>query len=139
MLTRRIILAGLAAIMATPVVAQQVQLISPQDAHEKQQAGEIALVDVRTPAEWADGGVAEGAELIAMQDPALGTKLDALTGGDRTAPIALICRTGARSGAVAAAMAKAGYTNVYSVSGGMLGSSIGSGWQRSGLPVTTAK
>lgn len=96
----------------------------------------MTLVDVRTPGEWAEGGVAEGAELIAMQDPEIGAKLYALTGGDPNAPIALICRTGARSGHVAKLMAQAGYTNVYSVDGGMVGSPTGKGWTRIGLPVS---
>lgn len=140
MLSRRTVLAGVIASTAAPAFAQsQVQLISPQDAHAKRQAGEIALVDVRTPQEWLEGGVADGAELIAMQDPQIGAKLDVLTGGDRSAPIALICRTGARSGAVAAAMARAGYTNVYSVNGGMIGSGTDPGWRRRGLPVSKTR
>ena len=139
MIARRLVLAGMTALFALPAAAQDVKLITPTDAHAQRQAQEILLVDVREPDEWADGGVAAGADRIAMQDPAIGAKLDALTGGDRTAPIALICRTGARSGAVAAAMARAGYTNVYSVDGGMLGSSTGPGWRRSGLPVESVK
>lgn len=139
MIARRTVLVGIAALSAAPALAQNVQLISPTEAHAGLREGRFALVDVRTPGEWSDGGIAEGAETIAMQDPALGAKLDALTGGDRSAPIALICRTGARSGAVAAAMAKAGYTNVYSVAGGMLGSSEGPGWKRSGLPTEAKK
>lgn len=135
MIYRRTFLAGLLALCAVPVSAQDIQLITPSEAHSALRAGEITLVDVRTPAEWAEGGIAQGAETIAMQDPEIAAKLDALTGGDRSAPVALICRTGARSGAVAAAMARAGYTNVYSVTGGMLGSSSGPGWKRSGLPV----
>ena len=135
MIGRRLFLAGAVALSASPAFAEDVQLISPNDAHAKRQAGEVKLVDVREPAEWADGGVAEGADLIAMRDPAIRAKLDALTGGDKNAPIALICRTGIRSGIVAEALAKAGYTNVYSVNGGMIGSSTGPGWRRIGLPV----
>ena len=136
---RRTVLAGLLALCAIPAFAEDVRLITPPDAYSALNEGKIALVDVRTPGEWAEDGIAEGAETIAMQDPEIGAKLDALTGGDRSAPIALICRTGARSGAVAAAMARAGYTNVYSVAGGMLGSAEGPGWKRSGLPVEAKK
>ena len=118
-----------------PAFAQDVQLISPVDAHEKRRSGEVKLVDVRERFEWEEGGVAEGADLIAMRDPQIAAKFDALTGGDKNAPVALICRTGVRSGIVAQALARAGYTNVYSVNGGMIGSSTGPGWKRTGLPV----
>ena len=139
MLSRRTIFAGVLALCATPVFATEVSLVTPANAHAKQQAGEAILVDVREPHEWAEDGVAEGAELIAMRDPQLGAKLQALTGGDKDAPIALICRSGVRSNIVAAAMLRAGYTNVYSVQGGMSGSSSAPGWRRSGLPLAPAK
>lgn len=135
MIDRRLFVAGLVALSAMPAFAQDVQLISPADAHEKRQSGEVKLVDVRERFEWEEGGVAEGADLIAMHDPQLAAKFDALTGGDKNAPVALICRTGVRSGIVAQALARAGYTNVYSVNGGMIGSSTGPGWKRTGLPV----
>ena len=90
---------------------------------------------MREPEEWAETGVPEGAQRINMRNPRLGALLEAATGGDRDAPVALICRTGARSKAVADAMARAGYTNVYSVMGGLLGSAQDPGWARAGLPV----
>ena len=139
MMNRRLFTAGLVALCAQPVLAQDVNLISPDDAHAKRQSGEVKLVDVREPAEWAEGGVAQGADLIAMRDPQIAAKFEALTGGDRNAPIALICRTGIRSGVVAKALAQAGYTNVYSVNGGMIGSASGPGWKRIGLPVEAAQ
>jgi len=139
MIGRRIFLGGMIALSARPVFAEGIRLISPADAHSKRQGGAVKLVDVREPEEWADGGVAEGADLIAMRDPTISAKFDALTGGDKNAPIALICRTGIRSGIVAKALAKAGYTNVYSVNGGMIGSKTGPGWKRTGLPVEAVK
>ena len=139
MIDRRIFLASAVAFSAVPAAAQDVQLLSPAEAHAKRQTGAVKLVDVRERFEWEEGGVAEGADLIAMRDPALAAKFDALTGGDKDAPIALICRTGIRSGIVAKALAKAGYTNVYSVNGGMIGSSTGPGWKRTGLPVETVE
>lgn len=139
MIDRRLFSAGLIASSAQPAFAQEVRLISPNEAHAKRASGEIKLVDVREPAEWAEGGVAQGADLIAMRDPQIAAKFDALTGGDRNAPVALICRTGIRSGVVAQALARAGYTNVYSVNGGMIGSSTGPGWKRIGLPVEAAQ
>lgn len=140
MLDRRSFLALSLAAMATPAMAQQtIRQISPAEAHARTQAGTLTLIDVRTPGEWAESGVAAGALTIAMQDPELGTRLAEATGGDPSAPVALICHTGARSSAVAAAMQAHGYTNVYSVTGGMAGSADGPGWRRVGLPVETAR
>jgi len=70
-----------------------------------------------------------------MQDRELERKLDALVGGDRSKRVALICRTGVRSGRVGKFMAKAGFTQVYSVGEGMFGSTHGPGWLRRGLPI----
>ena len=138
--TRRGVLIGLAcAAMPLRVSAQRGDLIDADEARRLSQAGELIIVDVRTPTEWAQTGIAQGATPIAMQDPQIGAKLDAATGGDRSAPIALICATGARSGHVAEAMAQSGYTNVYSIGEGMHGSAAGPGWLRRGLPVEQAK
>lgn len=139
MIARRVFLAGTMALSALPAFADDVRLISPTEAHAKRQSGEAKLVDVRERFEWEEGGVAEGADLIAMRDPELIAKFEALTGGDKNAPLALICRTGIRSGRVAEELARAGYTNVYSVNGGMIGSSKGPGWKRIGLPVEAVK
>jgi len=97
MIYRRGFLAGVMALSALPAFAEEVQLISPADAHAKRQSGEVKLVDVRERFEWEESGVAEGADLIAMRDPELIAKFEALTGGDKNAPVALICRTGIRS------------------------------------------
>ncbi len=134
-INRRLMILAPTAFAAFPTLAAEVRLLTATEAHEKAQAGKVILIDVREPDEWAESGVAVGAELIAMRDPQLGAKLDAALGGDRDAPVALICRTGVRSQAVADAMARAGFTNIYSVGDGMFGSTHGPGWLRAGLPV----
>ncbi len=137
MITRRFLIAATAAsaLMIRAATAEEVKLITPGEAHENVQSGVLKLVDVREPFEWKESGVAAGADLIAMRDPAIAAKFHDLSGGDKTAPIALICRTGIRSAAVAEYLAKNGYTNVYSVDGGMFGNSTNPGWRRKGLPV----
>lgn len=143
-LTRRSVLVALALPGAVfPVSADAppaaVTYVEPSEIRPRVEAGEVALVDVRTPPEWAKSGVAEGAAQIAMQDPKLGARLLAVLEGDPTRPIALICATGMRSRAVAEAMLRHGFTNVYSVKGGLFGSAESAGWIRSGLPVVPAK
>lgn len=137
--TRRMMLLGAVALVAAPPVLAapeaEVQQIEASVVQAQIDAGEVALVDVRTPQEWAQSGIAEGAVPIAMQDPELGDKLAALLEDDPTKPIALICATGVRSQAVADAMLRHGFTNVYNVKGGMFGSIHGPGWIKSDLPV----
>jgi rhodanese-related sulfurtransferase len=109
------------------------------EAHARAQAGEIVLVDIRTPEEWKETGVATSAHAITMhQDPRRFTQqVLAVMGGDRTRPVALICRTGNRSSNLQAEMRRAGFTNVADVGEGMAGSRHGKGWLKSGFPVRT--
>lgn len=81
------------------------------------------LVDVREPDEWQEGHV-PGAVLIPLGQ--LGNRLAEL---DQTRPIALICRSGNRSGSATAELLRAGYANVVNVQGGMIA------WARAGLPI----
>ena len=134
-LSRRAVLACSLAVLASPSFAAESRHLSVEEAYEKAKVGEIILIDVREPDEWADTGIPEGALPIAMRDPELGAKLDAAVNGDRSARVALICRSGIRSRAVATAMREAGFTNVFDVGEGMIGSWRGPGWIRSGLPV----
>lgn len=138
MILRRAFLAGAVVgftALASAAFANELTLITAPDAHQQHSDGELLLVDVRTPGEWAESGIAAGAAAIAMQDPELGPKLMELMEGDKSRPIALICRTGVRSGRVAHAMLSAGFTQVYSVGEGMFGSSAGPGWLARGLPI----
>jgi rhodanese-related sulfurtransferase len=55
-------------------------------------------------------------------------------GAGRERPIALICARGNRSTLASAALAEAGYSEIYNVREGMLGSPDGPGWLARGLP-----
>ena len=102
-------------------------------------AGKLTLIDIRTPGEWKDTGIAKGARQVNMLHPkgAQGF-VDQLLGevkGDRNAPIGLICRTGNRTTQVQNYLQSVGFTQVYNVPEGMAGSSAGPGWIKRGLPV----
>lgn len=113
------------------------EVMSAAEAHAKAMKGEITLVDVRTPDEWKQTGVPASAHTITMHQEGqkLLKELDAVLGGDRTKPLAIICRTGNRTGSLAGPLQKAGYTNVIDVSEGMAGGRNGQGWARAGLPI----
>lgn len=123
---------------ATGLAAAAPNLTAP-DAAAAVAAGKITLIDIRTPPEWRDSGIAKGAKQVNMLHPkgAQGF-VDQLLGevkGDRNAPIALICRTGNRTTQVQNYLQSVGFTQVYNVPEGMAGSSAGPGWIRRGLPV----
>jgi rhodanese-related sulfurtransferase len=84
----------------------------------------VRLVDVRGPAEWAQG-VIEGAELLPLH--ALPLRADEIP-LDR--PTVFYCRSGARSAQACAYMMSRGNGNVVNLRGGIID------WVREGLPLT---
>lgn len=133
---RHLTLALLLGLLALPAAAQE---IAAPEAFEAARAGKLTLIDIRTPPEWKQTGVAPGAALINMLHPqgAPGFLAEVLqkVGGDRTARIALICRTGNRTSQVQKFLQAQGFTNVLNVSEGMAGSRAGPGWLARRLPV----
>ncbi|MBU2580090.1 MAG: rhodanese-like domain-containing protein [Alphaproteobacteria bacterium] len=122
---------------ALSVSAQQVSTLEAPAAHEKALKGELVLVDIRTPEEWKATGVPASAHAITMhQDPQvfLAALLKA-TGGDADKPVAVICRTGSRSTALAGPLSKAGFPNVINVTEGVAGGPGGPGWKKRALPM----
>lgn len=120
-----------------PASAQQPQIISARAAHQAALAGDIVLVDIRTPEEWRETGIPASAHAIDMQtEPRMFLqRLVAVAGGDRTRRIALICRTGNRSSQLQAHLSRAGFTGIVDVAEGVAGSRSGPGWLKAGLPV----
>lgn len=112
-------------------------VLSPSDAHAKAVAGEITLIDIRRPDEWAETGSGEGAHRIDLRDLDFAERVQTAAGGDLTAPIALICARGVRSARTSNQLIAAGFTNIIDVPEGMLGSAAGPGWLARGLPVVT--
>ena len=109
--------------------------LSVQDAHTGALTGDITLIDIRRPDEWARTGVGEGAVPIDMRTPDFTNRLLAAVDGDRSAPIALICARGVRSRVLRTRLMDAGFTRILDVPEGMLGSGAGQGWIGAGLPI----
>lgn len=110
-------------------------VLTATEAHEMAVAGEITLIDIRRPDEWAATGSGEGAVRIDLRDADFAEKVIQAAGGDLTAPVALICARGVRSARSANQLIEAGFTNIIDVPEGMLGSAAGPGWLEWGLPV----
>jgi len=109
--------------------------LSAPDAHKQAVAGDIVLVDIRRPDEWAKTGSGEGAARIDMRRSDFLDALLALTSGKTDAPVALICARGVRSARMNNRLIEAGFTRIIDVPEGMLGSRAGPGWIKRGLPL----
>ena len=110
-------------------------LISAAEAFAAASAGELVLVDIRTPQEWRETGIGAPAHAISMHGADFFDRLAELIGPDRSRAIALICATGGRSAFMQFHLRGRGYTNVQDVGEGMLGGRSGPGWIRAGLPI----
>ncbi|PWJ13785.1 rhodanese-like domain-containing protein [Jannaschia seohaensis] len=110
--------------------------IAPPELLEAVRAGDMILIDIRRPDEWAGTGIAEGAHPLDMRRDDFIPALEEITGGARDVPVALICARGVRSNRMSARLAEAGFTRIVDVPEGMLGSAAGPGWLARDLPVT---
>lgn len=86
---------------------------------------EVQLVDVREPSEWRATGVIAQAKLIPLGN------LESLAPKelDKERPVYVVCRSGNRSRTGAEILVGLGFTEVYSVAGGILE------WIEAGQPV----
>ncbi|WP_146344270.1 rhodanese-like domain-containing protein [Phaeobacter marinintestinus] len=109
--------------------------LSVSDAHAVALDGSVLLIDIRTPKEWRQTGVGEGAQPLDMRRNDFVDALSRLSGGDTHQPIALICARGVRSARLSRRLTDAGFTSIIDVPEGMLGSGAGPGWLATGLPV----
>lgn len=136
MTTKNTLLAGMLAALLAPPAHAAPDLAAPE-ALEAARAGKVKLIDIRTPEEWRQTGVAPGAGRVDFyRGPEhLLQGILQQAGGDRNAPIALICRTGNRTTHAQKFLQQQGFTQVFNVKEGMAGSAAGPGWLRRGLPV----
>lgn len=109
--------------------------LTVEAAHAAATAGDLLLIDIRRPDEWRLTGTGQGAHPIDMRRDDFIAALDALAGGDRARPVALICARGVRSARLARRLEQAGFTHIIDVPEGMLGSRAGPGWLGAGLPL----
>ncbi|MGB5734886.1 MAG: rhodanese-like domain-containing protein [Thiohalocapsa sp.] len=128
-----------AAFFMAACAAEPGPTLSAPDALAKARAGEITLIDIRTPQEWRQTGIAEGALTIDMTRKTFVEELLNAVDGDKDAPIAIICRTGNRTTYTQKALQQIGFSSVYNVKEGMAGSGAGPGWVRRGLPVESCQ
>ena len=124
---------GYAYLELGPSSAQQE--MSPPEVLDAVRAGQVLLVDIRRPDEWADTGIAEGAVPIDLRrDDFADAVIAARATTDQ--PVALICARGVRSRRMTVLLDEAGVAPIIDIPEGMLGSLAGPGWLKRDLPVT---
>ncbi len=145
-LSRRGVLMGAFVLFGAGAIAGLAWLGRPAPKHDQPRltateafaaagAGEITLVDIRTPREWRSTGVPVGSVQIDMRRDDFPEALARALNGDRSAPVALICARGVRSARMVGMLAEAGFSQILDVPEGMLGSRAGPGWIAGNLPV----
>ncbi|MGX9351534.1 rhodanese-like domain-containing protein [Shimia sp. W99] len=139
-MNRRTMILGLAVLPLIPHVASANPLkISAGEALSEVQDDKLILIDVRRPEEWQSTGVAEGAWLLDMTHKQFGPRFLAVLERNPNHKIAIICRTGNRTGYLMKVLAENGISGVLDVSEGMAGGPNGKGWIPSGLPLQSAE
>ena len=113
--------------------------LSAPEAYAQSQAGTLTLIDIRHPDEWRQTGVAQGALRIDMTDTQgeAGFVEQVVTqmGGRKNAPIGILSIAGNRGANAQQVLREAGFTHVYNIKEGMMGSGAGPGWIARGLPL----
>lgn len=84
------------------------------------------VLDVRTAQEYAEGRIAGSKNLDVLKTDLFTTSIEKL---DKDKTYYVICRSGSRSQKAAQQMKKAGFDNVYNITGGM------QAWQEATFPV----
>lgn len=96
--------------------------LSPRDV-QRRAARKAVLIDVRTPREFENG------HIVGVHAHPLGSEREIAARYPKDAEIILVCQSGHRSAAAAAALLRLGYTNLSHLKGGM------AAWHRDGGPV----
>lgn len=103
-----------------------IRTITPSELHKLWQAGQaVELIDVRTPAEYAEVHV-DGARLVPLDEL---NPQEVMSGRASAPPLYVICRSGSRADQACQKLQAAGFHQVVNVQGGTLA------WQQAGLPV----
>jgi rhodanese-related sulfurtransferase len=141
----RIISISVALLLSAASMAWAAEkVIAAPTASLEAQTGTRMLIDVRHVTEWRRTGVPAGAKEISIHDreglAGFVARVTQAVGGNKKAPISLICARGVRSSKAAGVLAAAGFTNISDVREGMLGNQKdGPGWLKRNLPIQVCK
>lgn len=130
---------ALCFVISTQAAFAEPPILTAPEAAQKLNAGEMVVLDIRSPEEWKDSGVAAGVWPVSMHTPDFPRQLQTILAKYGPDQIGLICATGGRSAYVAEILEKNGIPGVADVSEAMFGNGTGPGWIARGLPVVSAE
>lgn len=125
-------------VTTTSAATADTPILSAPDAYRQLQTGDLVVLDIRTPQEWSDTGIADGAWPVSMHSPEFPKQLQAIFSQYSPSEVALICATGGRSAYVADILVQNGIVGVIDISEGMMGNGSAPGWIARDLPVVSA-
>ena len=130
---KRLIAVSVAAALAVAACGgggADYELVDAPSAFELTQdgAGEVVILDIRTPEEFAAGHIA-GSVMIDFYSPDFRAQLDGL---DKEAAYLVYCRSGNRSSQAIPVFEDLGFTTVSELDGGIIT------WAEAGLPLTSS-
>lgn len=134
MLNRRALLTGAAVFLFRGDALGQSPLsaLTARQASDGRKGGSLVLIDIRSPGEWADTGVPQGAIRLDAEGAGFEVRLAGIRLDNPGKRIALIDRTGGLAASVQQKLAGRGWRDLAAVRGGVLGPD---GWLAEKLPV----
>jgi len=118
-------------------------IVSADKAFAMARDGQVTIVDVRSPTEWRQTGIPQGALTVTIHNPdgeqGFVAAMTEILGGDKNRPIALICASGNRSARAQQWLEAAGFSSVSNISEGMMGRGDAPGWLTRDLPTEKCK
>ncbi len=130
-ISRRQLLSALVLLPALGQADSTDYNLSVSFAYNSVVAGQLLLIDIRTPHEWRRTGIPEGAFGIDMESKDFYKDLLALANKYPSRKLALISTTGGRSAYLSRYLGRRGVT-MYDVPGGIIGKS--NSWKSRSLP-----
>jgi rhodanese-related sulfurtransferase len=128
----RALLGLVACLWLQGVAAGGVETATVEAAHDAAHAGEMILVDIRTPAEWRESGIPDVAIPLDMRSGTFLKDLMALRRADPGRKLGLICAVGGRSRYLSHLLARKGIDGLVDVTAGVHGRN---GWRARKLPL----
>ena len=119
--------------------AMAAETMSAPDALKGVEAGSMVLLDIRTPQEWKETGIASVAIPLTMHNREFLDGFQKIVAENKGKKIGIICATGGRTQWLQAELKKRGLPPVIDVSEGMMGSKAGPGWIARGLAIKKIK
>ncbi|MCB0443746.1 MAG: rhodanese-like domain-containing protein [Flavobacterium sp.] len=95
---------------------ERIKVVSKVEFNTMITKGKVQLIDVRTPNEFNDGFI-KGAKNINVNDPNFESEIQKL---DKTKPVYIYCRSGARSQTAAKKMVALGFIQIIDLKGGYM-------------------